>query len=183
MAKKRGFTVIEAVVAAILTGVGVVASLQAISSLTRSDAIMIDREQMLRLAQEKYDEIVATQDFSTAAGDFSDRGITDYSWQMTTSPITLPSNANITSTTSTSTSAAAATATSQNLDTLSVTVSPSNSSDTSNQQTISGLVFIPPQSTTVAAPGAGTGGAGAGGSGRPGGGTAGGTTGGGRPGG
>lgn len=156
---RRGFTIIEALVSAALTGVGVAAAILGIRSLTRTATHMFDYQKEQRLAIEKYHEITAVQDFTTPSGDFVDHFDNNYVWEMQTNPVTLQ--------TATNTST-------QNLVRLQVTVHPSNGGDPSDKFTLEGLVYIPPQSGS-AAPGAANGGGGAGGA-RPGGGTTGGRT-------
>lgn len=84
---KRGFTLLEALVAALLLGTSVVASLGAIASITKAEATSKRLEQMQRLAAQKYDELYATGQLTTTiSGDFTDIGISDYSWQATVTP-------------------------------------------------------------------------------------------------
>lgn len=67
---KRGFTLVEAVVAlALLTG-GIIFMSRAVGSLARAEAKMTDAEKVNRLAKQKLDEIVAVGDFTTTSGEF-----------------------------------------------------------------------------------------------------------------
>ena len=125
-AKRRGFTVMEALVSLTLAGIGIAGTVGAISSLTHSQVLILQQDKMLRLANDKYQEIRAIQDFNTASGDFTDRNENGYVWRMDT---------NTTSIT--------------NLSTLKVTVSMSNPGTNAPEYSVSGLVFIPPQQTTT----------------------------------
>ena len=125
---KRGFTIIEAVVAIALTAVTIVGALGGIRAMTRGETIRLETEYQRRLTLEKYQEILATQDFTTASGDFSDRNDTKYTWEMSTNPTSIT-----------------------NLVTLTVKVHPTDSSETKDVYSVSGLVYQAPQTTTTGA--------------------------------
>jgi len=139
--RKAGFTLIEALVAALLTGVGVVAALQGIGAMSRNQSSLITKERMHRLAVEKYQEIISIQDFTTPNGDFTDRSESRYLWQMQSNPVTLP---NSTSTASTPQTAATQSNAGQ-LEMLTVTVHPTTSSAPKDSESVSGLVWESPQ--------------------------------------
>jgi prepilin-type N-terminal cleavage/methylation domain-containing protein len=130
VSSKRGFTLIEALVAVAIASTGIVAALGGLSSLNAAEVRLLDKEQMNRLAFEKYDELVATQSFSSTNGDFTDRNENRFNWNSTVSTTGV-----------------------DNLSVLTVTVSPVDNSDL--QETVNGLVFQPPQTTTTAAGAAG----------------------------
>ena len=149
---------VEVLVAAVLAGIGIVACMGAIGKMQHGEALGREREALINLAVEKYDEVVATTDLSQAnslSGDFSDRNDSEHTWTATTATVNTTSNTAVVNTAST----AAATT----VDSLSITVK--SSSDPTQTYTVTGLVYIPATTST----GAGTGGAtGTGGAARPG---------------
>lgn len=79
--KRRGLSIVEALVAAALTAVGVAGTMKAIGSLTYGQAKLLEKQRMRRLAHEKFDELAATFDYQLATeGDFADRGESRYAW-------------------------------------------------------------------------------------------------------
>jgi type II secretory pathway pseudopilin PulG len=78
--QQRAFTLIEAMVSAAITGLAVAGLLGAIGQIHRTNARIIDKERMQRLAYEKIQEIIATEDYNTGSGDFSDRNL-PFSWE------------------------------------------------------------------------------------------------------
>ena len=72
----------EALASVVLLGVGIVAGLQGLGAIARSDARVRDSETMLRLANDKYNELVATSSNISApdSGDFTDRNVTRFQW-------------------------------------------------------------------------------------------------------
>lgn len=127
---KRAFTIIEATMSIALASIGIVSALVGIAAMTKNEAAMMDSERIRRLAAEKYQEIAAIQDFTTPSGDFQDRNEGRYVWEMSTNPTSIT-----------------------NLSYLSVTVHPSGDSNTQDQYTLTGLVYVPPQTTTTGATG------------------------------
>lgn len=85
---RRGFSLIEALVAVALLGVGIVASLGAISEMTRGEARTRQSMLLRDLAQEKMDELRATGelDFAPQDGTFEDSGHPDVLWSVETEP-------------------------------------------------------------------------------------------------
>lgn len=81
--KQRGFSLIEALVALVLAGGGIAALVSSMGVMQRSEARILLAEKMQRLAVEKLDEIVATQDTNAQSGDFQDRGVEGFSWTVT----------------------------------------------------------------------------------------------------
>lgn len=122
---RRGFSLVEAVVAAAITGVGVTAALGAVRAMIRSDYESRQTELMASLAREKYDEVIATREYTSAplTGDFKDRNFEGYAFRVETEP-----------------------SGTENLDILRVTV---NRSDKANELAgkLTGLVFVPPTPT------------------------------------
>lgn len=140
MAKKRGFTILEGLVAMMLTVVGVCGVILAIGALQKSEARMDGKERELRLAVEKYQEIITLTDFATPSGDFTDRNDSDHVWEMTATPITLPTTA----TTNAAGGNAATPAAQGQLLMLTVTVHPSTSSQANDGESVSGVVWETP---------------------------------------
>jgi type II secretory pathway pseudopilin PulG len=154
-ARKRGFTIIEAVVALALTGVTIAGVLRGVGALSLSQSKLLDRETSQRLAIDKYNEICGIQDFTTPSGDFTDRYDNKYVWEMTLTQVSTNSIP-INSQTSGQTTSTSSQITSTNLETLKVTVHPQTSSDPNDDVSISGLVYVPSQTDTTAAPTGGT---------------------------
>lgn len=127
---RRGFTLIEALAAVVLLGVGLVASLGALSAIRRSEYRAREAEVMLRLASDKYQELVATgQTTNPASGDFSDRNDQNYRWSLSieSSGVT-------------------------DLNAVTVIVQPQSASDDGPRQQVSGLVYVPPATTGESTP-------------------------------
>lgn len=128
----KGFTLVEALVAATLLGTGIVAVLSGLSHISATDARNREVERMQRLAVQKYNELVATGATESAAlgGDFTDQNETRYRWEGEVSPSSV-----------------------ENLESLSITVKPASGSTTLDA-TVEGLVYVPPATTDPAAGGA-----------------------------
>lgn len=123
---------IEAVVSVALLAIGIVSVLGAYAGLTTQQTKANATEQMQRYALDKYDELVATQSLQTESlnGDFSDRGDDSYTWTADIEPTGI-----------------------QDLSSLTVTVQPQSGPDGSMEATASGLIYIPPQTSTTPAGG------------------------------
>ncbi|MEQ1935627.1 MAG: prepilin-type N-terminal cleavage/methylation domain-containing protein [Fimbriimonadaceae bacterium] len=82
MGVKRGFTFVEALVSVALAGIGIAAAVGAMGAMTKAEANALEKERMQRMAIDKYEELVATNEYnSVTSGDFADRGETDYQWE------------------------------------------------------------------------------------------------------
>lgn len=81
---KRGFTLVEALVAVILCGVGVVAAMQALASLQKTNINAVHAERLLRLATNKIEEIGVTSPITETPtdGDFTDDGAPDATYNI-----------------------------------------------------------------------------------------------------
>lgn len=92
--KRRGFTMVEALVSIAILTVGIVGALGALGEMTKSEARLRESEMYRRFAKEKYDEIVATGELINAPldGDFEDRGQPNLVWSLETEPNTLAEN-------------------------------------------------------------------------------------------
>lgn len=128
-AKRRGYSMIEALVSVALLSIGIVAVLGAYTGLARTQRKAMESERMQRLAIDKYQELVGTEALQTQSlsGDFSDRGEDRYTWQATVE------------TTGT-----------ENLSSLNVTVQTRDGAEDGPTQFASGVVYIPQTTTTPA---------------------------------
>jgi Tfp pilus assembly protein PilV len=86
--RRRGFTLIEAMVAALLVSIGVVAVFGGIAALNRAEARSRDADLLQSLTLQKMNEMGAVNDPRTAdtSGDFSDRGYPDVTWEIDVEP-------------------------------------------------------------------------------------------------
>ncbi len=85
--RRKGFTLVEALVAAVVTGAGVAAAMGALASLTRAEADLEIRQTLYMLASRKADELVATGQYQVASeGDFQPEGYPDLRWNASTEP-------------------------------------------------------------------------------------------------
>jgi prepilin-type N-terminal cleavage/methylation domain-containing protein len=127
---RRGFTLIEALAAAALLGVGITAALSALGAIAKTEAAIQDKARMQRMAQEKYDEMVSTnqQALASQSGDFTDRNLPGYTWNLDveTSQVT-------------------------NLDTVTVTVQKQNAGARDAEGRVEGMLYISPNSTSASA--------------------------------
>jgi type II secretory pathway pseudopilin PulG len=91
MHSRRAFTLVEAMVAVILCGVGVVAAMQALASLQKTNINAVHSERLLRLASNKIEEIGVTSPVTETPtdGDFSDDGAPDASYKIDVQPGTI----------------------------------------------------------------------------------------------
>ena len=88
MHSRRAFTLVEAMVAVILCGVGVVAAMQALASLQKTNINAVHSERLLRLAANKIEEIGVTSPVTETPtdGDFADDGAPDASYNIDVQP-------------------------------------------------------------------------------------------------
>jgi prepilin-type N-terminal cleavage/methylation domain-containing protein len=155
-AHRKGLTLVEILASTALIAIALTSAIGALGSVAKTQSRERSVENLERMALDKYRTVQATYDLTQTSfnGDFQDESIDGYTWA-----------ANLQASSD------------QNLDWMTLTVT--DSKDSTRTYSVTGLVYVPAATTTTAAPttGAGTGGA------RPGGTTGGGTTGGGRPGG
>lgn len=118
--KKRGFTLIEVLVAIILLGTGIAAVSLALGNVARNAARIEESASLNRLAARKLDELVATGEATNgnASGTFEE-GFPNVNWAITSEPSGV-----------------------ENLNTITITVSKEANDETGKQ--MSTLVFVPP---------------------------------------
>jgi len=102
-----------------------VAAVQGISSTGKAQALMMEKERMLRLAAQQYDDLIATGQTTSMGGTFQDIGEDRYLWDAEFTPTG-----------------------EENLSELKVTI---RLSDTvrEHDESITGFVYLQPQSTEV----------------------------------
>jgi prepilin-type N-terminal cleavage/methylation domain-containing protein len=85
---RRGFSLIEVLVAVVLLGIGVVGSLQALASINRTEVNVRESQRTQQLAHQKLDELIATDEIQNAPldGTFEDDGSPNLEWTLETEP-------------------------------------------------------------------------------------------------
>lgn len=127
--KRFGFSLVEALVAATLAGIGVAAAVGAFGALSRGQARANEKERMVRLAVDKYDELAAMGSLTNVGGTFADIGEDRYTWE-----------------------AAVDTTGIENVSQLTITISLSESMNREATETVTGLVYEEPLSTGASTP-------------------------------
>jgi len=85
--KRRAFTLVEALAALVLLGVGIAAVVTAQGSLGRTESRMQELQVMARLAESKLAELMATEAASVSdSGDFTQEGDNDHEWELVVDP-------------------------------------------------------------------------------------------------
>ena len=137
---RGGFTLVEALVSVVILGVGITGVTGALGEMTRARGRAMETERMQRLAFDKYDELIATVQYTTPSlsGDFTDRNEYRYTW-----------HAELLETGTT------------NLESFAVYVD-SAAGGTTKTVKVTGLVYVQPTTGTGAGGGTGTGGGGVG---------------------
>lgn len=128
---RSGFTLLEALAAVALLGVGIVGSVSAFGTVIQTEDRARQREHMQRLAEDKLAELMATGQATTSSnGDFQDQNEPNYTWRLevNTSGIT-------------------------DLNSVTLTVERSNNNDKARLDT---LVYVPPTTSTTAGSTGGT---------------------------
>lgn len=121
---------VELIITILLVSIGIVGGMQAMSRVARAEAISKTKDLYNRLALAKYDELRATQVLNNTnglSGDFTDQGHSEISWK----------------------AEIAAQTTVTDLYQLTVTVNASD--DTSNAVPVSGLVYLPANTSSTGA--------------------------------
>lgn len=124
---RKGFTLIEALVAVVLAGVGVVSAVRGLSSLTTAQARLSTKETLYRLAQDKFEEISGQIQPVSESGDFSEQGLTGFQWE-----------------------SEVATTGVENVSLVTITISSTEESSTSQSEVVEGLIYRTPQATGAA---------------------------------
>lgn len=129
--RRRAFTLIEALGAIFILGIGIAAVTAALSALTRGESRAREQDYVQVLADRKYEELLATStDLANSDnGNFEDEGINGYHWNMVSQDPGI-----------------------DNLLSITVTVEADNASDRDPVGQASGLAFVAP--TTSATGGA-----------------------------
>ncbi|RYG16313.1 type II secretion system protein [bacterium] len=124
---KRGFTLIEALVSAVLLAFGVTAVMLALGGQMRTEANVRRREVLLGLVRAKMDELAATTSTNTSTdGDFGDQGFAGVTWGSSYEDTGI-----------------------ENVQALTVTVT--DSADAQTELRESTLIYTPPVTTTTGA--------------------------------
>jgi type II secretory pathway pseudopilin PulG len=128
--RSKAFTLIEALAAAALLGVGITAALSALGAISKTEAAVQERGRLQRMAQDKYDELISTnqQTVASQSGDFTDRNLQGYTWNLDVESSEV-----------------------SNLDTVTVTVQKGNAGANDPVGRVEGLLYISPNSTTASA--------------------------------
>lgn len=120
---RKGFTLVEVIVATALLGIGITMGFSALSGMTRTEIRLRELEKMNLLAVQKLNEVIAigSVDTQETEGSFEDYGEPNYKWTLE----------------------AAASGT-ENLDTVRVVVETLDNKSTDPAASASGLVFTSP---------------------------------------
>ena len=78
---RLGFSLVEALVAVVLAGVGVAAAVGALGALVKSQARANEKERMTRFAVEKFEELAAMGSLTNVGGTFENKGEDRYVWE------------------------------------------------------------------------------------------------------
>lgn len=115
--------------AVLILSVGIVAVYGGMNSLTRAEARARDQDLVQRLADEKYEELISTEPDLSApqSGNFDDRNLS-FTWEMESTPSGIES-----------------------LQSITVRVEPRNGNSQAPTGIASGLVYVPPTTTTTGA--------------------------------
>lgn len=130
--RARGFTLIESLAAAALMAVGVTAAMSAMGAIAKEEARAREVDFVQQLAQEKYDELVTTnqQTLASQSGDFSDRNLQGYTWNLVVESSAV-----------------------NNLDTVTLTVQKQGAGSSDPQAVVESLIYISPNSVNTSSPG------------------------------
>ncbi len=84
---RKGFTLVEALAALVLLGVGIAAVVTAQGSLGRTESRMQEMQVMARLAESKLSELMATEAANVSdSGDFTEEGDNTHEWETIVDP-------------------------------------------------------------------------------------------------
>lgn len=81
--RRSAFTIVEVLVAIFMLAVGIVSLMGALGGLTKAESVVAERDLISRVANEKMQELIATQAWqSEAGGTFDDETLSDYTWSV-----------------------------------------------------------------------------------------------------
>ena len=66
VARTKGFSIVEVVIATVLIVVGITALMRGLGGIDRATTALLEKDKVSRLAQQKLDEIIATEEYKTA---------------------------------------------------------------------------------------------------------------------
>jgi hypothetical protein len=114
-----------------ILSIGIVAVYGSMNSLTRAEARARDQDLVQRLADEKYEELISTEPDLSApqSGNFDDRNLPDFNWEMESTPSGIES-----------------------LQSITVRVEHRQANNQTPSGIASGLVYVPPVTSTTGAP-------------------------------
>lgn len=119
--KRQAFTLVEVIVATVILAIGIVSLVGALGGLTRAERAVSDKELITRIANDKLQELIATEAWqSEAGGSFDDPNLDDFTWSLEEVNVGI-----------------------ENLTGLNLTVDSSNRGEV----TVSTIVFTPPETT------------------------------------
>jgi len=81
-ARTKGFTIVEVVVATVLIVVGITALMRGLGAVDKATAALLEKDKVSRLAQQKLDEVIATEEYKTATQGSFDSPDEKYSWTL-----------------------------------------------------------------------------------------------------
>lgn len=79
--RSRGFSLIEALAAVALAGLGIAGTVGGIGAIQKAQAYAIEREEMTRFCLQKMDEVVSTGQFEDVGGTLEDAGRDTWTWE------------------------------------------------------------------------------------------------------
>ncbi len=87
MRVRRGFTLVEVLVAMVIVALAMVGAMGAMAGMNRAEVAVLEKDLASRLAHDKLQEIVATESWNVeTSGSFTDAGVLDYTWSIEVVP-------------------------------------------------------------------------------------------------
>ncbi len=81
--KRKAFTLVELLVAAVILAVGITGLVGALGGIERAERAVAQKELVERIAHEKLEELVATEAWqSESGGSFEQEELRDYTWTL-----------------------------------------------------------------------------------------------------
>lgn len=81
-ARTKAFSIVEVVIATVLIVVGITALMRGLGGIDRATTALLEKDKVSRLAQQKLDEVVATEEYKTATQGSFDAPDEKYSWTL-----------------------------------------------------------------------------------------------------